>query len=40
MVVALLVENGGNIKEIKIKNQEDSEYYKLSGIKRRTKILD
>ena len=34
MVVALLVENVGSIKEIKLKNQVDSEYYKLVGLKK------
>tara|TARA_X000000950_G_scaffold68766_1_gene85101 strand:- start:13053 stop:13739 length:687 start_codon:yes stop_codon:yes gene_type:complete len=34
MVVALLIENGGNIKEIKIKNQEEKDFYKLTGLKK------
>ena len=34
MVIALLVENTGNIKEIKIKNQEEKDYYKLTGLKK------
>ena len=34
MVSALLIENGGNIKEIKIKNQEEKDYYKLTGLKK------
>ena len=34
MVVGLLIENVGSIKEIKLKNSTDSEYYKLVGLKK------